>query len=88
MKVIFTPIAMEQWEYWKKTDLKIAKRIVRLLKDIQENPFTGIGKPEPLKHELSGKWSRRINTEHRIIYSVNDKNLEIYIFSLRYHYTK
>ena len=88
MKVIFTPIAMEQWEYWKKIDLKIAKRIVRLLKDIQENPFTGIGKPEPLKHELSGKWSRRINSEHRIIYSVNDKILEVYIFSLRYHYTK
>ena len=88
MRVIFTPIAMEHWKYWLKSDPKIAKRIVRLLEDIQEHPFAGIGKPEPLKYELSGKWSRRINAEHRIIYSVNNDCVEVYIFSMRYHYTK
>ena len=86
MRVIFTPIAMGHWEYWLKTNPSIAKRIVRLLEDIQEHPFTGIGKPEPLKYELSEKWSRRINAEHRIIYSVNDNCVEVYIFSMRYHY--
>ena len=84
--MIFTPIAMEHWEYWRKTDPKIAKRIVRLLNDIKEHPFTGIGKPEPLRFELSRKWSRRINQEHRIIYSVNNMSVEVYILSMRYHY--
>ena len=79
---------MEHWEYWRKTDPKIAKRIVRLLNDIKEHPFTGIGKPEPLKFELSGKWSRRINQEHRIIYSVNNMRVEVYILSMKYNYTR
>ena len=88
MKLIFTPIALEHWEYWKKNDPKIAKRIKLLLADIIEHPFTGIGKPEPLKYELLSKWSRRINSTHRIIYSVSETHIEIYIFSLRYHYSK
>ena len=67
MKLIFTPIAQEHWEYWKKNDPNITKRIKKLLADILEHPYTGIGKPEPLKYELAGKWSRRINTEHRLI---------------------
>ena len=87
MKVIFTPLAMEQWEYWKKTNPNIAKRIKRIL-DIREHPYTGIAKPEPLKYDLTGKWSRRINEEHRIIYSVNDDRVEIDILSMRYHYSK
>lgn len=86
MKIIFTPRAMEHWEYWKKRDPEICKRIKRLLTDIQEHPFTGIGKPEPLKFELQGKWSRRINTKHRLVYSVTGKIVEIYVFSMRYHY--
>ena len=87
MKVIFTPLAMEQWEYWKKTNPNIAKRIKRIL-HIREHPYTGIAKPEPLKYDLTGKWSRRINEEHRIIYSVNDDRVEIDILSMRYHYSK
>ena len=85
MKVIFTPLAMEQWEYWKKTNPNIAKRIKRILLDIREHPYTGIAKPEPLKYDLMGKWSRRINEEHRII---NDDRVEIDILSMRYHYSK
>lgn len=76
-------------EYWKKAGNKaIMNKITALLKDISEHPYTGIGKPEPLKYELAGKWSRRINSEHRIIYSVHDDRVEIYVFSMRYHYTK
>lgn len=76
-------------EYWKKTGNKaIMNKITALLKDISEHPYTGIGKPEPLKYELAGKWSRRINSEHRIIYSVHENTIKVYVFSMRYHYTK
>ena len=78
MKLIFTPIAQEHWEYWKKNDPNITKRIKKLLADILE----------PLKYELAGKWSRRINSEHRLIYSVHNDMIEIYIFSMKYHYSK
>ena len=70
MKLIFSPLAMEQWNDWKRTDSNIAKRIKRLLADIQHHPFTGIGKPEALRYDLAGKWSRRITSEHRIVYQV------------------
>ena len=63
-------------------------RITALLKDIVEHPYTGIGKPEPLKYDLAGKWSRRINSEHRIIYSVNEDIVTVYVFAMRYHYSK
>ena len=69
-------------------DIKNGKRIKRILLDIREHPYTGIAKPEPLKYDLTGKWSRRINEEHRIIYSVNDDRVEIDILSMRYHYSK
>ena len=69
MEVIFTPQAKEDLNYWKKTDNKaIQKKIEQLIAAIQENPYEGIGKPETLKHQLSGSWSRRINSEHRIVY--------------------
>lgn len=75
-------------EYWKKTGNKaIMNKITVLLKDITEHPYTGIGKPGALRYELAGKWSRRINSEHRIIYSVHDDTIEVYVFSMRY-YTK
>ena len=72
MKLIFSPIASMQWAEWKKTNPTTAKRIKRLLQDIIEHPFSGIGKPESLKYELAGKWSRRINAEDRIVYQVRE----------------
>ena len=66
----------------------VLNKIKALLDDIAEHPYTGIGKPEALKYELTGKWSRRINAEHRIVYSVHDDIVEVYIFSMKYHYTK
>ncbi|MCC8014245.1 MAG: Txe/YoeB family addiction module toxin [Eubacterium sp.] len=82
----FTDKAWEDYQYWFKQDKKIVKRIHQLLKDIDSTPFSGIGKPEPLKYELSGTWSRRITEEHRLIYSCEDN--KIIIYACRYHYGK
>lgn len=85
MEVIFTPKALSDLNDWQKSgNVAIQKKIKELLESIRTSPFKGIGKPEALKHELSGKWSRRINHEHRIVYSlVNDK---LNVYSLRGHY--
>ncbi|NDV47282.1 Txe/YoeB family addiction module toxin [Paludibacter sp. 221] len=87
MQIVFSPQAIEDYEYWKNNPV-VLKRIKRLLVDIAEHPFTGIGKPEKLRPELSGKWSRRIDSEHRIIYSVNEEYIEVYILAMRYHCSK
>ena len=84
MNLTFAPKAWDSYLYWQKTDKAIVKRIHTLIKDIQRNPFEGIGKPEPLKHALSGYWSRRINDEHRIVYKVTEDT--ILIAQLHYHY--
>lgn len=84
MNLTFAPKAWDSYLYWQKTDRAVVKRINALIKDIQRSPFEGIGKPEQLKHALSGFWSRRINDEHRIVYKVTEGN--ILIAQLRYHY--
>lgn len=86
IRVIWTLNATKDLEYWKKYDIKKYERIKLLVKNIQETPFTGIGKPEPLKRALSGLWSRRINHEHRLVYFVNTK--QIIIYNCRFHYKK
>ena len=68
MKLIFSEQAWDDYLYWQKTDPKILKRINTLIETIRRTPFEGIGKPEPLKHQFTGYWSRRITTEHRLIY--------------------
>jgi toxin YoeB len=87
MEVVLMPTALEDIQFWKKSgNLQIRKRISILLEAISNQPFEGIGKPEKLKYELNGYWSRRINAAHRIVYTViNDK---IYVISCRYHYYK
>jgi toxin YoeB len=83
----FTTNALSDLEHWKKSgNVIILKRIRQLIKAIQEDPFNGIGKPELLKHDFAGYWSRRINQEHRIVYKLHEK--EITIYSLRFHYNK
>lgn len=84
MKVIFSEHAWDDYLFWQRTDKKLLKRINLLIQDIQRSPFEGIGKPEPLKHALSGYWSRRINDEHRFVYKVEDDSL--FIAQLRHHY--
>lgn len=84
MNISFTKIAWEDYTYWQQTDKKLAKKINELIKDIKRTPFEGIGKPEGLKYDLAGKWSRRINDEHRFIYQIEGNNWIIY--ACRYHY--
>jgi toxin YoeB len=84
VKLIFSDHAWEDYLYWQRTDRKILERINRLIKEIQRSPFEGTGKPEPLKHGLSGYWSRRITDEHRIVYKVESD--AFLIAQLRYHY--
>ena len=88
MDIIFTPEAEADYLHWKKNDPNMVKRIKRLLESISQTPYTGIGKPEKLRYELVGKWSRRINDEHRIVYVVNEREGVVDILALRYHYTK
>lgn len=87
MEIIFLGQAEKDREYWKKSGNKaIMNKITALLKDIAEHPYTGIGKPEPLKYELAGYWSRRINSEHRIVYSADEEVVRVYVLSIRYYY--
>jgi len=85
MEIIYQKRAEEDLEFWKMSGNKrVQKKITELLDDIALRPFTGIGKPEPLKYQLQGAWSRRITDEHRLVYEVLDGN--IHIFSMRGHY--
>ena len=87
--IVLSKQAQKDYNYWVSSGNKVAlEKIAELLKDIVKHPFTGIGKPEQLKYDLTGKWSRRINSEHRIVYSVNDEMIEVYLFSMKYHYSK
>ncbi len=84
MKYIFVDESWDDYLYWQKIDKKMLKRINLLIKDISRQPYEGIGKPEPLKHNYRGFWSRRINQEHRLIYQVRED--EIRIIKCRFHY--
>lgn len=84
MNLIFSDKAWEEYMYWQNTDKQILKKINQLIKDIKREPFDGIGKPEPLKYELSGFWSRRISDEHRLVYEVSENCIAI--VSCRFHY--
>jgi toxin YoeB len=84
VKLIFSDYAWEDYLYWQKMDRKVLLRINTMIKETVRNPFEGIGKPEPLKHSISGYWSRRITEEHRFVYKVSEDS--IHIAQLRYHY--
>ena len=84
MKLTFSDEAWEDYLHWQKQDRKMVERINKLIKEVQRDPFVGVGKPEPLKLALSGFWSRRITDEHRMVYRVIEDALEI--AQLRFHY--
>jgi toxin YoeB len=84
MRIVFSPDALEDQRNFKEYAPKAAEKIVQLLENIMQSPYSGLGKPEPLKHGLSGFWSRRINREHRLVYKIDDDT--IYVASCRYHY--
>ena len=82
--IIFSDASWNDYLFWQVSDKKNLKRINMLIKDIKRNPFKGIGKPEALKHQLKGCWSRRIDNEHRLVYEVTDESIRI--VSCRFHY--
>lgn len=84
MLIRFHPRGWEDYLYWQQTDKAIARKINQLIRDIQREPFGGIGKPEPLQHHFSGYWSHRITDEHRLVYAVAGDTLDI--LQCRYHY--
>ncbi len=83
-KLVFSNESWSDYLYWQKTDKKNFERINSLIKEIERKPSEGIGKPEPLEHQLQGCWSRRINKEHRLVYEITDS--AIWIISCRFHY--
>jgi toxin YoeB len=85
-RIIFSKNAWEDYISWQNEDRRILKKINALIKDIQSSPYVGMGKPEPLKFDLHGLWSRRIDREHRLVYQVEGN--ELIIYSCRYHYDK
>ena len=84
MNLLFADEAWEDYLYWQKLDKRMVERINKLIQETQREPYTGIGKPEALKHALSGYWSRRITDEHRMVYRIEDNAL--LIAQLRFHY--
>ncbi len=86
MRIVFSKNAWEDYTSWLQIDKKMLRKINDLIKDIQRNPHSGLGKPEPLKYDLAGYWSRRIDQEHRLVYQVIDNDIRI--ISCKYHYDK
>jgi toxin YoeB len=84
VNLLFSPQAWKDYLYWQQIDKKVVRRINELLKDMARDPYSGIGKPEPLKHALAGYWSRRISDEHRLVYRLKGETVEI--LQLRNHY--
>lgn len=84
LRLSFEPQAWDDYQYWQQTDKILFKKLNALIADIRRKPLDGIGKPEPLKHQHSGYWSRRINEEHRIIYTIQEET--VLIAQCRYHY--
>ena len=86
MRITFTKNAWEDYVSWQKEDKKVLRKINELIKEIQRTPFEGKGKPEPLKYDLAGYWSRRIDREHRLVYQYEDG--QVLVYSCRYHYDR
>ncbi len=84
MTITFSENAWDDYLYWQKVDKKIVKKIKKLIKEIQQTPFEGSGRPEKLRYDLAGYWSRRIDQEHRLVYQVDNNQLLVY--SCRFHY--
>lgn len=84
MRLVFTPHGWADYQHWQRTDRAVLKRVNRLIEDALRDPFTGIGKPEQLRHALAGAWSRRITEEHRLVYLVDEDDLVV--VQVRYHY--
>jgi toxin YoeB len=90
MTFLFTENGWEDFQYWMASDPEIANKIITLLNEIRKTPFQGMGKPEPLRYDLTGYWSRRITNEHRLVYSITGKkgaNQQCWVVQCRFHYS-
>ena len=88
-RIVVTQKAQKDYRHWRHSgNHGIIKKISELLQDIAAHPYSGIGRPEMLKYDLSGKWSRRINDEHRLVYSVDEDKIEIHVLSMKGHYSR
>ena len=83
-RIVFLPKAFDDFTNWATEDKQVYRKLITLIQDVQRNPFSGLGKPEALRHDLRGYWSRRINDEHRLVYKVTDEDL--IIVACKYHY--
>jgi toxin YoeB len=88
MQIIFSKKAWEQFQFWVREDRDIAQKIITLINEVMRNPFKGLGKPEPLRNELKGYWSRRITHEHRLVYKVEGTGADrkVIVVMCRFHY--
>ena len=86
MRLVFTPNGWADYSSWLKTDRRMLPRINRLIEDAMRHPFEGMGKPEPLRFDLAGCWSRRINQEDRLVYKVDERSEALIVLQYRYHY--
>lgn len=86
MMLAWAPQAWEDYLYWQRTDKRMVKRINELVRAAMRTPFEGLGKPEPLRFDLAGCWSRRIDREHRLVYQLNEATDSLIILQCRYHY--
>ena len=88
-KIVLSEQAKKDYAYFVNSgNINAVRKIVSLLKEMEEHPFSGTGKPEPLKFDLAGCWSRRINAEHRIVYRVDGDTIVVFVLTMRYHYSK
>ncbi len=87
-KLIFSDQADRDLLYFKRSEPQCYRKVMSLIEELTEHPYTGTGKPEPLKYDLAGSWSRRINSEHRMVYRVLDDIVEVHLIAMRYHYKK
>jgi len=87
-QLILSDKAIEDLRYFKTHETRCYKKTLSLLNELMEHPYTGTGKPERLRYELSGKWSRRINSEHRMVYTVREGVIEVHVLTMRHHYNR
>ncbi len=85
-KIAFTPQAAEDMDFWNRTNPKTAEKIKGMLRELQEHPFSCTGKPEPLKCQFAGAWTRRINHKDRLVYQVDEKIITVFVMAMRFHY--
>jgi toxin YoeB len=87
-ELVFSDKAAEDLLYFKRYDARSYRKALSILEELMKHPYAGTGKPERLRYELSGSWSRRINSEHRVVYTVHEDTAEAHILAMRYHYMK